>query len=253
MLFVLCFGWVACAGRPASDEPRGDRFNVLLISLGTTRADHLGCYGHPEAATPNIDRLAAEGSLFEQCIAPAPTTLASHSSLLTATDPFVHGVRYNGAYRLVDENRTLAEALNDEGYATAAVLGSYVLNREFGLAQGFEEFRDLREGQPERPADEVVDDAIDWLRGVAGEDRPFFLFAHLFDPHTPYDPPADFADRYSSPYLGEIAYTDEQVGRLVGELDTLGVAERTLVVLVGDHGESLGDHGEDTHSIIVYD
>jgi len=237
---------------PTTDQPRGERFNVVLISMDTTRADHLGCYGHPESPTPNIDRLAAGGVLFEQAVSPVPTTLASHSSVMTGTDPFVHGVRYNGSFHLSDANLTLAELLSEESYVTGATLGSYVLNREFGLDQGFAQYHDLRQGRLEASAEEVVTDAIDWLREI-GTDQPFFLFAHLFDPHDPYEAPDPFAGRYSSPYLDEIAYTDDQIGRLLDELDTLGVADRTLVVLIGDHGESLGEHGEDTHSIFIYD
>ena len=172
---------------------------------------------------------------------------------MTGNDPYVHGVRYNGAYYLGEENLTLAEALRDLGYSTAAELGSFVLNSEFGMDQGFEQYHDLRQAASQRKGEEVADDAIARMRQAVTADRPFFLFAHFFDPHQPYEAPAPFAGRYSNAYVDEVAYTDAQVGRLLAELDALGVRERTLVVLTGDHGESLGEHGEETHSIFIYD
>jgi len=248
---------LASCGEPTgsgsdSDRPRGEGLNVLLVSLDTTRADRLGAYGQPESPTPRIDRLAAEGVLFEQCVAPAPITLPSHASLMTATDPFVHGVRYNG-YVLGQGSETLAEALHQRDYATAAEIGAYVLNAEYGLDQGFDDYRDVGDDRLERGAAEVADAAIERLRALGPAEEPFFLFVHFFDPHEPYAAPAPWAGRHSTPYLDEIAYADEQVGRLLDELDALGLRDSTLVVLLGDHGESLGEHGEDTHSFFVYD
>ena len=237
---------------PADAAPRGERFNVLLISLDTTRADRIGAYGQTEGATPHIDALAAEGTLFEQCVSPVPITLPSHASVMTAVDPFVHGVRYNG-FPLDGRLPTLAERLRDAGYATAAEVGGYVLNREYGLHRGFEAYRGVDPPRLERPANEVVDAAIERLRGAGEADRPFFLFVHLFDPHEPYAAPAPWAGRFSSAYLDEIAWTDAQLGRLIEALEATGARERTLVALIGDHGESLGEHGEDTHSFFVYD
>lgn len=268
---------VSACREPAPDQPAAGTLNpvrglnVLLISLDTTRADHLGCYGRDDIATPHIDRLAAQGARFTQCISPAPTTLTSHTSLMTATYPFVHGVRDNGDFRVDENNLTLAEVFRDAGYATAAQIGAFVLNHEFGLDQGFEYYEDIRAPRPAgqaddplqtrarmrvgsatRRGDDVADGAIRWLRDRPA-DRPFFLFVHFFDPHEPYDPPPPFDRQYPDPYAGEIAFVDTQVGRVLAEIDRLGLARDTLVVLTADHGESLGEHGEATHSLTVYD
>lgn len=265
---ILLLGAVAVVaivfiGRERSTLPLpAEGFNVLLISMDTTRADHLGCYGHPQIKTPNIDRLASQGTMFTQCMAPVPITLPSHSSMMTGTDPYVHGVRDNGNYYLHGDNETLAEALKASGYATAAEVAAFVLNREFGLNQGFDVYHDtygpLRRGagQPgetyaERSAREVADGAITWLRDH-GRER-FFLFVHFFDAHAPYAPPQPFAAQYSNPYLGEIAFVDEQIGRLLAELKDRDLRKRTLVILTADHGEGLGQHNEPTHSVFVYD
>ncbi len=269
--WVLGIGLLGAAGLAAkllftpdqSDPiPRGEGFNILLISMDTTRADHLGCYGHPGIKTPNIDRLAAEGTIFTQCTATAPLTLPSHASIMTGTDPYVHGVRENGSYHLHGDNETLAEALRAAGYATAAEVAAFVLNREFGLDQGFDVYHDTygapvrageqaRKAYSERSAGEVCAGAMDWLR-KNGQKR-FFLFVHFFDPHEPYAPPSRFASQYRNPHLGEIAYVDEQIGRLMAELQSLGVDDKTLVILTADHGEGLGQHNESTHSVFVYD
>ena len=229
--------------------------------MDTTRADHLGCYGHETIQTPNIDRLASQGMLFLQCTSAVPITLPSHSSMMTGTYPFVHGARDNGTFHLHADNVTLAEVLRDAGYATGAEVAADVLNSEYGLAQGFDAYRDQGSPPPDgtvrqrdvpyRLAEEVCDGALGWLRAHA--EAPLFLFVHFFDPHDPYDPPARFAMRYADPYVGEIAYVDEQIGRLLAELDGLGLAERTLVVLTSDHGEGRGQHGEDRHASFVYD
>jgi arylsulfatase A-like enzyme/tetratricopeptide (TPR) repeat protein len=240
------------AGPVADDGPRGERFNVLLISLDTTRADHIGAYGQSQGATPHIDRLAAEGTLFEHCVSPVPITLPAHASLMTAVDPFVHEVRYNG-FPLGPRLATLAERLRAAGWATAAEIGGYVLDREYGLDRGFDDYRDVDGERLERPGDEVADAALERIDALAAGGRPFFLFVHLFDPHEPYAAPAPWSGRFASPYLDEIAFADAQVGRLLEGLDAAGAGERTLVVLLGDHGESLGEHGEDTHSFFVYD
>lgn len=243
--------------------------NVLLISMDTTRADCLGCYGHPRAKTPHIDRLAARGALFSQCVTAAPITAPSHASMFTGLYPKSHGVRDNGAFVLGDEQETVAEALSQAGYATAAVVGAFVLNREYGLAQGFGAYDDLPEvdgvRRPERPASEVADAAIAWLR--ERPDKPFFLFVHFFDPHQPYLAPQRFEtgpgaatqQEVSAPgaapagYLAEIAFVDEQIGRLLEALDAFDLASRTLVILTADHGESLGEHDEATHACFLYD
>jgi arylsulfatase A-like enzyme/tetratricopeptide (TPR) repeat protein len=254
---------LGCEQRAARQETHpANGLNVLLISIDTLRADHLGCYGHPAIKTPNIDRIAAAGTLFEACTTPAPITLPAHTSIMTGTYPFTHGARDNARFHVHEQNLTLAEVLRDAGFATAAQVGAYVLNREFGLDQGFDTYEDVATARrawlaatdptaSERRADAVAAGAGRWLREHANE--TFFLFVHFFDPHAAYDPPARFAAQYGDPYLGEIAYVDEQVGRLLDVLDEHDLARRTLVVLTADHGEGLDEHGEETHAHYVYD
>ncbi len=228
----------------------GPGFNVVLITLDTTRADYLGCYGQPDNPTPNIDRLAAGGTRFADCTTAAPSTLPAHATILTALYPFVHGVRHNVGYRLAEANTTLAEVLSHAGYRTAAYVSAFVVNRDTGLDQGFQTYDDVGR-RHERPANEVCDRAIEWLRQPV--DQKFFLWLHLFDPHFPYEPPPRFRTRFTNPYLGEVAFVDEQVGRVLAELRRLDLDGRTLVVLTADHGEGLGQHGEETHIYYVYD
>ena len=247
-----------CDGREGAESSTG--LNVILISIDTTRADHLGCYGHPRIKTPNIDRLAAEGTLFEQCTAAAPVTLPSHTSMLTGTYPFVHKVRDNGTFRLHDDNLTVTEVLREAGFATVAQVGAFVLNHEFGLDQGFDTYRDVgftapgsagQGSETEISAEQVTDGAIELLRRVAG--NRFFMFVHYFDPHQPYRAPERFAAQYINPYPAEIAYVDEQIGRLLDAANEAGVSDDTLVILTSDHGEGLGQHQEATHAYFVYD
>ncbi len=233
-----------------STDALGTGFNVLLITLDTTRADHLACYGSRNISTPNIDALAAEGTMFEQCAAAVPITLPSHASIMTGLDPYVHGVRDNLPFQLAERHVTLAEILRDAGYRTAAHVAAAVVNRPYGLAQGFETYIDAGD-RHERRGDEVCDGALAWLR--RHESERFFLWVHLFDPHAPYAPPEPFAARYDDPYAGEIAFADQQVGRLTAELHRLGLERNTLVVLTADHGEGRGDHGEGTHLYFIYD
>ncbi len=241
----------------------GEGFNVLLITLDTTRADCLGCYGHPEIQTPHVDALAREGVRFAQCTATAPITLPSHASIMTATYPFVHRARNNGRYLADEGNVTLAEVLRDGGYTTGAEVGAYVLDAVWGINQGFDHYRSetTLEQRGERferlasleseKADAVCDRALEWL-GEHGSEK-FFLWVHFFDPHQPYEPPEPYRAEYRAPYLGEIAFTDEQIGRLLGEIRRMGLDDRTLVVLTADHGEGLGQHRELSHSYYVYD
>ncbi len=242
-----------------SPSPRD--LNLVVITLDTTRADRLGCYGFAGIDTPNIDTLAAEGVLFDHATATVPLTFPSHSSIFTGLVPPHHGVRDNGGFFLDDAKTTLAKRLRQAGYATGAFVGAWVLEAKWGLAQGFDEYSDhfdlskykvVSLGTVQKRGDEVMDGALAWLEKVGS--KKFFAWVHLYDPHTPYDPPEPFASRYrSQPYLGEIAYTDKVVGRLVTWLRDRGLLERTLVVLTGDHGESLGDHGESTHAYFIYD
>ena len=242
-------------------RPEATGLNLVVITLDTTRADRLGCYGFRGVETPNIDALAKDGIVFDYATATVPLTFPSHSSIFTGLVPPHHGVRDNGGFFLDDAKVTLAERLRDKGVATGAFVGAWVLERKWGLAQGFDEYSDrfdlskykvISLGTVQKPGDEVMDGALAWLEGV--KQRRFFAWVHLYDPHTPYDPPEPFASRYpSQPYLGEIAYTDQVVGRLLRWLRDQGLYERTLVVLTADHGESLGDHGESTHAYFVYD
>ena len=237
---------------------------VVIISIDTCRADHLGCYGYSRKTSPNIDAFAAEGILFNHAVTPIPTTLPSHASMLTGTVPLYHGVRDNDNYRLAASNVTLAEILQENGFKTGAVIGAFVLDSQFGLDQGFDTYEDEM-GQVEkkvllhneRDAKEGTRLALAWLQEHYKD--KFFLFLHYFDPHTPYRFHKEFAfsslpvfvfskDRYDS----EIAYTDRCIGRVLDMLKSLDLYDTTLIIVTGDHGEGLGQHGEDTHSYFIY-
>jgi arylsulfatase A-like enzyme/Flp pilus assembly protein TadD len=245
---------LAGCNRISSTPSRPQTPNLLLVTIDTLRADHVGAYGASGAKTPVLDRLAAEGRRFTTAIASAPLTLPSHASILTGLYPPHHGVRYNGISRLQPSFETLTERLHDAGYATGAVVGSYVLAARYGLDQGFEHYDDdtRAHGNPaERPAVEVSDAAIAWLERA---ERPFFLWVHYYDPHEKYAPPEPFRSAFAGrPYDGEIAYVDSELGRLIGALATRGELERTLIAVTADHGESLGEHSELTHSYSLYD
>ncbi len=236
-------------------------WNLLLITLDTTRADRLGCYGRTQARTPHLDRLAAEGVRFADAVATVPVTLPSHSSIMTGDYPPTHGVRDNGTYRLVESETTLAERLKQEGYATGAFVSAFVLDGRYGLSQGFDKYDDHirtatgEANNPQRPADAVVDAALEWLksRRAASPEQPLFAWVHFYDPHSPYSPPEPFKTDFSDPYDGEVAFMDEQIGRLLSEYAAIAPMERTVVAVVGDHGEGLGDHGERTHALLIYD
>ena len=242
-------------------RPEATGLNLVVITLDTTRADRLGCYGFRGVETPNIDALARDGIVFDYATATVPLTFPSHSSIFTGLVPPHHGVRDNGGFFLDDAKVTLAERLREKGFATGAFVAAWVLDRKWGLAQGFDEYSDKFDlskykvvslGTVQKLGDEVMDGALAWLETV--KQRRFFAWVHLYDPHTPYDPPEPFASRYpSQPYLGEIAYTDQVVGRLLKWLREQRLDERTIVVLTADHGESLGDHGESTHAYFVYE
>lgn len=275
-------GWLTLAFALAcSDGAKPSAHNVLLVTIDTLRADALGAYGSKSGASPHLDGLARRGVLFEQAHSSCPNTLPSHASILTGLHPYHHRVRENGANQLADRYTTLAERLSSAGYATAAEVADIVLARQTGIAQGFALFRDTqslgvelqrirvtRDGKLSDPSVDaptveakIVDlhsrGAVDITRaGVAflRERRagPFFLWLHYFDPHWPYAPPAPFASRFDDPYAGEVAYADENVARVLEELERQGLDESTLVVISGDHGEGRGDHGESRHSYLVY-
>jgi arylsulfatase A-like enzyme/Flp pilus assembly protein TadD len=234
--------------------------NVVLITIDTLRADHVRCYGYKEIETPNIDALAKEGVRFERAYAAVPVTLPSHTVIFTGTYPMYSGMHDFSANRLNPSQPTMATILKEQGYSTGAVLGSAVLDSRFGLNRGFDfyydhfEFSRLDEAnldEMERPGNIVADQALDWLS--KNSQKKFFLWMHLYDPHFPYKPPAPYSERYKArPYDGEIAFADEQVGRLVRFLKDKGLYDNTLLVLSGDHGESLGEHGEKTHGFFIY-
>jgi choline-sulfatase len=238
----------------------GAPLNLVVITLDTTRADRMGAYGATTVETPVFDRLAREGVLFEHAVSVAPLTLPVHSSIFTGKFPPEHGVRDNGGFFLGEDQTTLAEVLKGRGYRTAGFVGAYVLDSKWGIGQGFEtyydkfdlsESRGVSLGAIQRTANEVVDQALPWLDG--NRSQPFFAWLHLYDAHSPYRPPEPFATRYKGhPYNGEIAFTDSQVGRVIAKLEALGVYDRTVIVILGDHGESLGDHGEAAHGFFVY-
>jgi arylsulfatase A-like enzyme/Flp pilus assembly protein TadD len=249
----------ACGrSRPAPAPP--PRPNVLLVTIDTLRADRLGCYGYAAAATPVLDSLAARGARFATAIAHVPLTTPSHASILTGLTPLRHGVRDNGDFVLPDRIPTVAEAFHDAGYRTAAFVSGFPLDRRFGLARGFDVYDDRlprggdrrRSAYVERPADQTSAAVRSWLE--AGPASPWFLWVHYFDPHAPYEPPPDLAARFAGRgYDGEIAFVDSQIGTLLADLDRKGLAAGTLVLVTADHGEALGEHGEETHGIFVYD
>ncbi|HEY3968843.1 MAG TPA: sulfatase, partial [Planctomycetaceae bacterium] len=235
------------------------RANLLLITLDTTRADHLGCYGCSTARTPALDALAAAGMLCDCAYTVAPLTLPAHASLYTGLYPAEHGIRTNARGMLDAAVPTLTEVLARKGYDTAAFVASKVLDSKYGLARGFKTYNDLAGDDDaaealvgERNAGSVVDTALEWLK--APRSRPFFCWVHLFDPHSPYLPHTDlFGDEFAErPYDAEIAYVDQQVGRLLEYLKARGLDSQTLVVVVGDHGEGLGEHFERQHGMTLY-
>jgi arylsulfatase A-like enzyme/Tfp pilus assembly protein PilF len=264
MRFFRVFPWVALAVAwilSASCTASTDGPNVLVITIDTLRADHLGCYGYKNIHTPNIDALAADGARFERAYTPVPITLPSHTVIFTGTYPTASGIHDFSANRLGAQSVTMASLLKEKGFTTGAVVASAVLDSRFGLNRGFDfyydhfDFNRLEEAnldEMERPANMVADLALEWL--AHNSQQPFFFWMHLYDPHYPYNPPAPFSAQYQShPYDGEIAFADEQVGRVIEFLKAKGLYEKTLIVLSGDHGEGLGEHGEKTHGFFIYD
>ena len=239
--------------------------NLILITLDTTRADRIGCYGYQAAETPRLDALAKRGVLFERAYAPGPMTSPSHTSMLTGLWPPEHGVITNGLTGLGPGVETAAELLQRRGFQTVAFPAASMLNAKFGLNQGFQEYHDdLSDSTPgadplhrSRDGRFVVDDVIAWLQGhqERQSSAPFFCWMHLYDPHEPYLAHPDiFGDKFESrPYDGELAYVDQQIGRLFDALEKQGLAQQTVIVVVGDHGESLGEHGEQEHGYLLHD
>jgi arylsulfatase A-like enzyme/Tfp pilus assembly protein PilF len=239
-------------GRPPA------RASLLLVTIDTLRADRVGVYGHAGAETPNLDGLARRGARFEHADAAAPLTGPSHATILTGHYPPVHGVRDNVTFALDPRHATLATLLRRRGYRTAAFVAAYPVAADSGFGQGFELFEENFHQTPvlgqgaERPANEVAESATRWLAGVGRE--PFLLWVHFYDPHAPYTPPPPYAARFAGrTYDGEIAFADAQLGRVLEALRAAGRERDTLVAVLADHGEALGDHGERTHAVLIYE
>jgi arylsulfatase A-like enzyme/Tfp pilus assembly protein PilF len=248
LLLALAGAWQCAARRPTS---------LLLVTIDTLRADRLGSYGHQGAETPILDGLARRGARFQNAQAAVPLTGPSHATLLTGLPPPVHGVRDNVTFSLDERHARLSTLLKSRGYRTAAFVGAYPLAADIGFGRGFDVYDEGFHQVPvpgqgaERPANEVTDAAVRWLSANAGE--PFFAWVHFYDPHAPYAPPPPFADRFRDrPYDGEVAFTDSQLGRVLEALARAGRERDTLVAVVADHGEALGEHGEETHAVLVY-
>ncbi len=239
--------------------------NLLVVTLDTLRADHVGSYGYSAARTPRFDGLAARGLRFDRAATVVPLTLPAHSSLFTGTFPARHAVRDNGGYYLAQEHETLAEVLKARGFRTGGFISAFVLDSRWGIDQGFDRYFDdfdlsqfdKQAGMDaiQRPGHETVDQALRWL--AAERERPFFLWVHLYDPHTPYAAPVEYGAQFprtlTGAYDAEIAYADAQLGRVLDALEADGRLGRTAVAVLGDHGEMLGEHGELTHGFFIYD
>jgi arylsulfatase A-like enzyme/Tfp pilus assembly protein PilF len=254
--FLIAFLWVNRAVR-AETRP----VNVILVTIDTLRADHVGCYGNRSVPTSTMDRLARDGVVFRRAIAQVPLTLPSHVAILTGTYPMWNGVADLTTAGLGPGIPTLAEVFKKHGYSTAALVSAFVLNSMWGLNRGFDFYDDAMNPQQddegkqhphlERRASATVDHTLRWLQGHSSQ--PFFLWLHLYDPHAPYDPAEPFKSRFRThPYDGEIAYTDEQLGRFVSFLEVHNLYASSLILLVSDHGEGLGEHGEQQHGLFIY-
>ncbi len=234
-------------------------YNLLIITLDTTRADRIGAYGYPKAETPNIDGIAQRGVLFKNCYASVPLTLPSHVTLFTGREPIAHGVRNNGTYVLKPEETTLAETMQALGYNTYAVIASFTLHSKFGMSQGFDFYDDSLDFsiaansiRTEIRADKIYAKFKSWFD--KNHTQKFFSWVHFYDPHSPYDPPPEYKSRFSEDYYdGEIAYMDLFVGRIIQDLTSEGILDKTLIIVAGDHGEAFGEHKEFGHGIFCYE
>jgi len=250
-----------CRPSPVQREPG---LNVLLITVDTLRADALGAYGNATVSTPLLDRLSAGGVRFSRALAQTVVTLPSHANILSGRYPFAHGVRENSGFRFPDNVDTLATLLKAQGYRTGAFVSAFPLDVRFGLARGFDVYDD-RYGkgaeraafrEPERAGTATVAAAAAWIAASPKPQAPspWFAWVHLYEPHFPYAPPEPYATRYrAAPYLGEVSAADAALAPLLAPILEQGGNGRTLVVVTGDHGESLGDHGEQTHGLFAYE
>ena len=257
LVSVVVISCAACraAPAPAASQPPA-RPPVILITIDTLRADRLGSYGSPLTLTPSLDAFAREATRFTAAVSQVPLTLPSHATILTGLHPAHHGVRTNDGFRLASRVPTLAESVKAAGYRTAAFIGGYPLRGSTsGLTRGFDRYDDEFLTAPEvieRPADAVLQSAAAWID--EHHDQPFFAWIHLFDPHSPYTPPAPFASAHrDAPYDGEVGYTDAAIGRFLDRLRQRQLFSPAAIVIVADHGEALGDHGERTHGTFLYD
>ena len=258
VLSILVYLLVIKPENSKVDLPGKPSHNVLLITLDTTRADHLGCYGYKPAKTPYLDKLAREGVRFTRAYCPAPLTLPSHVSIMTGLYPVTHGVRNNG-HNLPSGIRTLAEILKGQGYSAAAFVSSFSVDSRFGLDRGFDAYDDtfpsespFKTQNAERRAEETFSRFSRWFENNG--QKKFFVWVHYNDPHLPYDPPSPYKEEFAgNPYDGEISYMDRYVGAVLERLKEKGVLEKTIVVIAGDHGEGLGDKVELGHGIFLYE
>lgn len=241
---------------PAKPAQKIERYNFILISIDTTRADAIAVYGNEEIKTPIIDSFAREGTLFRNAVAHVPLTFPSHTTLMTGLLPARNGVRDNHGYRLKQTIPTMASLFHDNGYKTAAFVSSIILDHRFGLDHGFDTYNDFIQygsqqsvnPQNERIASATTAEAVNWLS--ANQQNPYFLFVHYYDPHAKYDPPEPYKSNFSNHYYGEIAYVDSQIGVLLKSINDLN---KTVILITADHGEGLGEHGELGHGLFIYD
>lgn len=251
LAFLLGHAW--------AQSPRTSA-NVVLITIDTLRADHVGCYGAKDVKTPTLDGLARDGVIFERAISQVPLTWPSHAAILTGTYPFQNGVQDFTGQPLAVQFQTVAQAFKRRGYATGAVVSAFVLDRSWGLGRGFDYYDDAFSaetfqkkdiGLVDRRAEQSVAHALTWLKKTPK--RPFFLWLHLYDPHSPYDAPEPFRSQYKEhPYDGEIAYADHHLASLMTWLKQSKLYDSSLIVVLSDHGESLGEHGEQEHGFFIY-
>ena len=270
-ILSVCLALSACSSPdPATDRPTETGSpkavdiaarapNLLLVTVDTLRADRLGIYGHAEARTPVMDGIGRRGALLTEALSHVPMTLPSHASLMTGRLPFRTGVRNNGTYKLDEAENTLAEILGSRGYETGAAVAAFVLLEKFGLAQGFDTYDDdlaaehvLRVFDTEATADQVVEKWRRWRRARGASERPFFYWAHFYDPHLPYSPPEPFKSTLQDSYDGEVAFVDRELGKMLEDLRQSGELDHTLVVVTSDHGEAFGEHGETGHGLTAY-
>lgn len=263
LCFAICWvlgGFALAQTKHSTTTVRKLPPNVLLITIDTVRADHVGCYGYSKIETSTLDSLAHDGIVFERAISQVPLTWPSHAAILTGTYPFQNGVQDFTGEPLSPQLRSVAQAFKSAGYRTGAVVSAFVLDRSWGLGRGFdfyddafsaETFQKKDIGLVDRRAGESVDHAIAWLK--KSPRQPFFFWLHLYDPHSPYDPPEPYRTEYRDHlYDGEIAYADHELGRLITWLKQNKLYDSALIAMLSDHGESLGEHGEDEHGFFVY-